>query len=80
MPQDDVEKFLAEQRAIEEKRKALIDDLLKKKAAAISDFDDQLAKLGYSADGTKPKRTHHAKRPAVKPSAIKAKDKDKAAS
>lgn len=73
---DDVEKFLSEQRAIEEKRKALIEDLLKKKDAAIREFDDQLARLGHSPDGSTPRRSHKAKRPAVKASDIKAKEKE----
>lgn len=80
MPQDDVEKFLASQKQLEDERKAIIEGLLKKREAQNKEIDDQLAKLGYQADGTKPKRTHHAKPPAVKPSAIKAKDKDKATS
>ena len=47
-------------KAIDERRKRLVDDLMKQKAAAIKDFDDKLAKLGYQPDG-KQKRSHHSK-------------------
>ena len=60
MPADDVEKLLAEEKAIADRHKALVDDLLKQKAAAVKDFDDKLAKLGHHADG-KAKRNHHKK-------------------
>jgi len=68
MPADDVEKLLAEQKAIEDRRKALIDELLKQKAAAVKEFDEQLDKLGYHPDGRK-KRSHHktAGKPAAEP-------------
>lgn len=65
MPADDVEKLLAEEKAIAERRKALIDDLLKQKADAVKVFDDKLAKLGHH-DGAKPKRNHHRKAAAEK--------------
>lgn len=62
MPADDVEKLLAEEKAIAERRKALIDELLKQKAAAVKEFDDKLAKLGHTDNGAgKPKRNHHKK-------------------
>lgn len=57
---DDVEKLLAEEKAIDERRKRLVDDLMKQKAAAIKEFDDKLAKLGHHPDG-KQKRNHHGK-------------------
>jgi hypothetical protein len=68
----DVEKFLTEQRAIEDRRKKLIDDVLQKKAAALKEFDDkkaaaaeefddQLEKLGYQPNGVKRRRSHHKK-------------------
>lgn len=57
---DDIEKILADEKAIEERRKRLVDELLKQKAEAIKDFDDKLAKLGYHGDGAgKPKKSHH---------------------
>ncbi|HEV8414171.1 MAG TPA: hypothetical protein VGQ49_11290 [Bryobacteraceae bacterium] len=56
-----MEKFLADQKDMEERRKMLIDELLRAKAAAIKDFDDKLAKLGYQPDGTKSRRSHHKK-------------------
>lgn len=75
---DDVEKFLSEQRAMEEKRKALVDQLLKDREAAIKEFNDKLAKIGYTEDGSAARRSHKAKRPAVKPADVAAaKPKDK---
>lgn len=68
MPADDVEKLLAEEKAIADRRKALVDDLLKQKAAAVKDFDDKLAKLGHHAAG-KTKRNHHNKKGATEPKA-----------
>ncbi len=43
---------------MEDRRQKLIEDLLKQKAAAVKEFDDKLAKLGYE-DGAKPRRSHH---------------------
>ena len=58
MPDDPVEKFLAEEKARETQRHDLIKELLRQKEAAIKAFDDKLAKLGY--DGTEAsKRSHH---------------------
>jgi hypothetical protein len=65
MAEKDVEKFLADQKDMEGRRKALIDEILKEKAAAIKDFDDQLAKLGHQPDGTKTRRSHHSKSAAA---------------
>lgn len=62
---DDVEKLLAEQMEVEERRKRLIDELLKMKAQTCKVFDDKLALLGYNPD-KKPKRSHH-KKPASSP-------------
>ena len=58
---DDVEKVLSDLKTIEDRKQALIADLLRQKAAAVKAFDDRLAKLGYSAkDGAgKPKKSHH---------------------
>lgn len=56
---DDVEKFLSEQKAFEDRKQALIDDLLRQRAEAINVFDERLAKLGYKAQSGKSKRTHH---------------------
>ena len=39
MPDDDVEKFLTEQKAFESKRHELIKELLRQKEAAIKAFD-----------------------------------------
>ncbi|HXR75397.1 MAG TPA: hypothetical protein VN737_05445 [Bryobacteraceae bacterium] len=61
----DVEKVLADEKAIEARKQALIADLLKQKEAAIKDFDDKLAKLGYQGN-SKSRRSHHKKSaPAV---------------
>ena len=43
--QDDVEKFLTEQKPLEAHRHELIKDLLRQKEAAIKAFDEKLAKL-----------------------------------
>ena len=56
---DDVEKFLSEQKAFEDRKQALIDDLLRQRAEAINVFDERLAKLGYKAQSGKSKKTHH---------------------
>jgi hypothetical protein len=64
----DIDKVIEDQKAIESRKKTLIEELLKEKAAAIKEFDDKLAKLGY-VDGAKPKRTHHKKPAAGKPQA-----------
>lgn len=61
MAENNVEKFLADERDMDERRKMLIDEILRQKAAAIKDFDDQLAKLGYRPDGAKSGRSHHKK-------------------
>jgi hypothetical protein len=44
---DDVEKFLSEQKAFEDRKQALIDDVLRQRAEAINVFDERLAKVGY---------------------------------
>jgi hypothetical protein len=58
MPEDDVEKFLAEQKTLEAHRHDLIKEVLRQKEAAIKAFDDKLEKLGYD-DEHAAKRTHH---------------------
>jgi len=45
---DDVESFLADQKALEDRKQGLIDYLLKQKADAIKSFDEKLAKAGLS--------------------------------
>jgi hypothetical protein len=73
---DAVEKFLNEQKSMEDRKQALIADLLKqkeaaskdfdqKKQAAMKDFDDKLAKLGHHSNSSgRAKRSHHKKQPA----------------
>jgi hypothetical protein len=66
MPDDtrtgDVEKLLADEKAIEDRKQALIADLLKQREAAIKDFDEKLAKLGHHVNSAgKPRRSHHKK-------------------
>ncbi len=59
---DTVEELLAEEKAFEDRKQVLIAGLLKQREAALKDFDEKLAKLGYRGDGTgKPKRNHHKK-------------------
>jgi hypothetical protein len=73
-PTDAVEKFLLEQKAIEDRKQALIDDLLRQRADAIKAFDEKLARLGYNAAAAKRKRSHH--KPSVPdPAAAKGKTK-----
>ena len=75
-PGDAVEKFLLEQKAVEDRKQALIADLLKQKEAAMKDFDDKLAKLGYHANSAgKPKRSHHNKQKTAADAAAKPKAK-----
>ncbi len=77
MPEDDaVEKVLADERALEDRRKLVIDDLLRQKADAVKAFDDKLAKLGYKPDGAKPRKSHH--RPPAPDAAANPKGKAKA--
>jgi hypothetical protein len=75
---DDVDKFLSEEKAVEDRRQTLIAGLLKQKEAAIKAFDAKLAKLGYAVNSAKAKRSHHKKvgQPAV--AAAPARDKAKA--
>ena len=56
---DAVEKFLAEQKAVEDRKQALIEDLLRQRAEAIKAFDDKLALLGHNSSANKRKRSHH---------------------
>ncbi len=62
-PIDDVDKLLAEQKAFEDRKQAVIDDLLRQKAEALKIFDDKLAKLGYHPN-SKSKKSHHKQAPA----------------
>ena len=57
-PADAIEKFLLEQKAVEDRKQALIEDLLHQRAEAMKAYDEKLAKLGYSAGG-KHKKSHH---------------------
>jgi hypothetical protein len=58
---DDVEKFLSDLKSIEDRKQALIEDLLRQKAEAVKAFDDKLAKLGHQAQNGagKSKKSHH---------------------
>lgn len=58
---DDVEKLLSEEKALDDRKQALIDELLKQREAAIAAFDERLEKLGYQANSGKRKRSHHKK-------------------
>ena len=50
--------LLSEQQVLEDRKQALIDDLLKQREAAMATFDEQLAKLGYQANSVKPRSSH----------------------
>ena len=69
---DDVEKLLSEEKLLEDRKQALIDDLLKQKEATMKAFDDKLAKLGHHGN-SKHKRNHHKKAAPPSPDAPKAK-------
>ena len=58
-PADAVEKFLLEQKAVEDHKQALIDDLLRQRAEAVKAFDEKLAKLGHKSRDGKQRRSHH---------------------
>jgi hypothetical protein len=58
---DDVEKLLSEQKLLEDRKRGLIEDLLKQRDAAMAAFDEKLAKLGYHANSGKGRRSHHRK-------------------
>ena len=73
-PADAVEKFLQEEKAVEDHRQALIDDLLRQRAEAIRAFDEKLAKLGHKSPGGKPRRSHH-KQPEADGAGAKGKTK-----
>lgn len=62
---DDVEKLLAEEKSLQERKQAAIDDLLKQREAAIAAFDEKLAKLGYHGNSGKRGRSHHKKASAA---------------
>jgi hypothetical protein len=73
---NDVEKFLSEQKSLEDRKQALIADLLKQREAVIKEFDAKLAKLGYEANSSgRSKRSHHKKAVAAP---TKEKEKSKA--
>jgi uncharacterized membrane protein YGL010W len=72
---DDVEKFLSEQKAFEDRKQALIDDLLRQRAEAMNVFDERLAKLGYKAQAGKSKKSHHKTQTPAPEAAAKPKAK-----
>jgi hypothetical protein len=74
-PADAVEKFLLEQKAVDDRKQALIDDLLRQRAEAIKVFDDKLAKLGYKSRDGKPRRSHHRQPEPDAPASPKGKPK-----
>lgn len=74
-PADAVEKLLQEQKAVEDRKQALIDDLLRQRAEAIKAFDEKLAKLGHKSRDGKPRRSHHKQPEADAAASPKAKPK-----
>ena len=58
MPDDPVEKFLAEKKNLEAQRHELIKEVLRQKEAAIKAFDEKLERLGYDGEHAS-KRSHH---------------------
>jgi hypothetical protein len=74
-PADDVEKFLREEKAVKERRQALIDDLLRQRAEALKAFDEKLEKLGHKSSNSKQRRSHHKQPAAAAASSPKGKPK-----
>lgn len=75
---DDVAKFLAEQKAFEDRKQGLIDELLTQREAAMATFDEKLAKLGYHANSGKSRKSHHKKAAVGEPVSAKPATKPKA--
>jgi hypothetical protein len=75
-PADAIEKFLLEQKAVEDRKQALIEDLLQQRAEAIKAFDEKLAKLGHNSPAGKHRKSHH--KPAAPDAAATSKGKTKA--
>jgi hypothetical protein len=76
---DDVEKYLSEQKSMEDRKQALIADLLSQREAVIKTFDDKLGKLGYRANSAgRPKRSHHSKESVAPAASAQQKPKPKA--
>lgn len=80
MPEEkliDVEKFFTEQKSLEDRKQAIIADLLKQRDAVMKEFDQKLAKLGYEAseNSGKAKRSHHPKKAAAANAPAKPKPK-----
>ena len=76
---DDIEKILHDEKSLEDRKRALIDDLLKQRDASIAAFDEKLAKLGYHGNSGKGKRSHHKRAvPAAPDAAPKGAPKPKA--
>lgn len=74
---DDVEKILHDEKSLEDRKQAVIADLLKQREAAIAAFDEKLAKLGYHANSSKTRRSHHRKGGTTPAPAAPAKAADK---
>jgi hypothetical protein len=66
---NDVEPLLSEQKMLEDRKQALIDDLFKQRGSALAAFDEKLAKLGYHANSGTPRRSHHRKSAGAVPDA-----------
>ena len=74
---DDVEKLLHDEKSLEDRKQALIADLLKQREEAIAAFDEKLAKLGYHGNSGKPRRSHHKRSGTPAAPAIQSKAADK---
>ena len=74
--QDDIDRFLAETKNLEDRKQKIIADLLRQREVAIKAFDEKLARLGYKAGA---KRSHHRKPASTVPEKPKEATKAKAA-
>ncbi len=63
---------------LEDRKQALIDDLLEQRDAAMAAFDEKLAKLGYHANSGKRGRSHHKRATPAAADAAKTAPKPKA--
>ena len=80
-PSDDVEKVLSDLKSAEDRKRGLIEDLLRQKAEAVKAFDEKLLKLGWKPDSAgKPKKSHHKApaEPSAGPSSAQSKTQRKA--
>jgi hypothetical protein len=55
----DVEKLIADETVLDDRKQALVAAILKQKEPAIRGFDEKLEKHGYEVNAGRRKRSHH---------------------